>query len=87
MLAGKPLGEQQNISMKDIIGKVKEKTGVFMGMIGWYDIQQVRLLEPLQLWTMVAKLQLVEALACPIHAAIAKQACMLPCVRPQVLDG
>ena len=41
--AGKPLGEQQNISMKDIIGKIKEKTGVGMGMIGWFDIQQVRL--------------------------------------------
>ncbi len=29
------------MSMKEIIKKVKEATGVGFGMIGWFDIQQV----------------------------------------------
>lgn len=59
--------------MKDIIGKIKEKTGVSMGMIGWFDIQQVSLLIPLQLQTMGAKLEYVQPSALPTHAAAAQQ--------------
>lgn len=60
--------------MKDIIGKIKEKTGVSMGMIGWFDIQQVSLLILLQLQTMAAKLEYVQPSAFPNHAAAAQEA-------------